>query len=181
MDQEAVRIPIGEWVKTRLAKLGENDLSRQNSVNKSGFGRNISRWVGQETVLPSNVLTLPLVGTNKGHPAVFPPELPAFFIKLLCPVNGLVVDPFAGSGMTGIAAMEIGRDCILIDNNEEYARLAFENLQNTRKDSTFEIELLTKDNLAGSKKSSLLATLLKRHSLGKDRAYKRKHTYQSAV
>ena len=181
MDQEAVRKPIGEWVKTRLAKLGENDLTRQNSVNKSGFGRNISRWVGQETVSPSNVLTLPLVGTNKGHPAVFPPELPAFFIKLLCPANGLVVDPFAGSGMTGIAAMEIGRDCILIDNNMAYAKLAFENLQNARKDAAFEVELLDKDNLTGSKKPSLLVTLLKRHGLGKDRAYRHNRICQSAV
>jgi len=181
MNQDAVRKPIGEWVKSRLANLSENDLTRQNSVNKSGFGRNISRWVGQETVSPSNVLTLPLVGTNKGHPAVFPPELPAFFIKLLCPANGLVVDPFAGSGMTGIAAMEIGRDCILIDNNMAYAKLAFENLQNARKDAAFEVELLDKDNLTGSKKPSLLVTLLKRHGLGKDRAYRHNRICQSAV
>jgi len=181
MDQEAVRIPIGGWVKSRLAKLGENDLTRQNSVNKSGFGRNISRWAGQKTVLPSNALTLPLVGTNKGHPAVFPPELPGFFIKLFCPANGLVVDPFAGSGMTGIAAMEIGRDCILIDNNETYAKLALENLQNAKKGAIFEVELLTKDNSVGSRKPSLLVTLLRRHGLGKDAAYKHNQRYQSAV
>jgi DNA modification methylase len=171
MDQGAVRKPIGKWAKTRLANLSENDLTRQNSVNKSGFGRNISRWVDKKTVLPSNVLTLPLIGVNKGHPAVFPPELPSFFIKLFCPASSLVVDPFAGSGSTGIAAMELGRDCVLIDNNENYAELAFENLQNARKDATFEVELLHKGGSAGSEKPSLLTSLLRRHRAAKDRTY----------
>jgi len=67
-------------------------------VNNSGFGRDLSRWVGKQTVLPPNVITAALVGKNKGHPSVFPIDLPLFFIRLLCPREGLVVDPFAGSG-----------------------------------------------------------------------------------
>ena len=181
MDPDAVRRPIGEWVKTRLANLSENDLTRQNSVNKSGFGRNISRWVGQKTVLPSNVVTVPLVGVNKGHPAAFPPELPAFFIKLLCPANGLVVDPFGGSGMTGIAAMELGRDCVLIDNNEDYAKLAFENLQRARKNATFQVELLAKDSLGDSLKPSLLSALLRKHSTVQDKTCGEAQRSQSKV
>lgn len=117
---DAVRKPIGNWVETRLKKLGENDLSRHNSANNSGFGRDLSRWVGKETVLPANVLTAAVVGRNKGHPAVFPLELPTFFINLLSPEGGLIVDPFAGSGTTGLAAMSQGRNCILIDNNYTY-------------------------------------------------------------
>lgn len=117
---DKVRRPIGDWAESRLAKLGKNDLSRHNSVNQSGFGRDISKWVDKKTVLPSNVLSLALVGKNKGHPAVFPVDLPAFFIKLLCPDDGLVVDPFAGSGTTGIAALQLGIKSILIDNNPKY-------------------------------------------------------------
>lgn len=126
---DAVRKPIGNWVESRLKNLGENDLSRHNSVNDSGFGRDISKWVGKETVLPSNVLSLAVVGKNKGHPAVFPVELPSFFIKLLSPENGLIVDPFAGSGTTGIAALQIGRSCILIDNNQQYYQEAIKRVQ----------------------------------------------------
>jgi len=74
------------------------------------------------------VISAALVGKNKGHPAVYPVELPLFFIKLLCPEDGLVVDPFAGSGTTGIAALSVGRDSILIDNNEAYCHAAFERL-----------------------------------------------------
>ncbi|HEX8720648.1 MAG TPA: site-specific DNA-methyltransferase [Pyrinomonadaceae bacterium] len=129
MNQDAVRRPVGDWVESRLAKLGENDRGRQNSANASGFGRDLSRWVDKRTVLPSNVLSLALVGQNKGHPAVFPVELPLFFIRLLCPEGGLVCDPFGGSGTTGLAALAAGRRSLLIDNNEQYYRAAVKRLR----------------------------------------------------
>ena len=124
IDFDAVKRPIGDWASSRLAKLGRNDTTRQNSANASGFGRNISKWATRTTVLPDNVLSLPLVGKNKGHPAVFPVELPAFFIRLLAPRGGLVIDPFGGSGTTAVAAYQEGRNCILIDNNRRYCRRA---------------------------------------------------------
>lgn len=125
---DGVRKPIGDWVETRLKKLGQNDVSRHNSANQSGFGRDVSRWVGKNTVLPSNVLSLAVVGKNKGHPAVFPVDLPLFFIKLLCPEGGLVMDPFGGSGTTGVAALLADRNCILIDNNQDYCQEAVKRL-----------------------------------------------------
>src|SRR5215213_7329263 len=57
----AVRQPVGDWVESRLRKLGENDVKRHNSANASGFGRDISKWVDKQTVLPSNVLSYALV------------------------------------------------------------------------------------------------------------------------
>lgn len=129
MNQDAVRKPIGDWVQSRLTKLGENDLSRHNSENNSGFGRDISRWVNKQTVLPSNVLSLALVGKNKGHPAVFPVDLPLFFIKLLCPPGGFVIDPFGGSGTTGIAALSATCRSVLIDNNPQYCQEAVRRLR----------------------------------------------------
>lgn len=128
MDQQAVAVPVGDWVNKRLEKLGENDTSRHNSVNESGFGRDISKWVGKKMVLPTNVLTIPLVGKNMGHPAVFPVELPAFFIKLLSREKSLIIDPFGGSGSTGIAALKSNRNCLLIDNNPDYCEIAHDRL-----------------------------------------------------
>jgi DNA modification methylase len=149
---DAVRQPIGDWVESRLAKLGENDLSRHNSVNESGFGRDISKWVGKQTVLPSNVISRALVGKNKGHPAVFPVDLPLFFIKLLSPENGFIVDPFGGSGTTGIAALSAGRRCVLIDNNEQYCKAAIKRL---REEAVAQgNELVTKRTLSLHKKRS---------------------------
>lgn len=128
-NQDAVRKPIGDWVGSRLSKLSENDLTRQNSVNDSGFGRDISKWVGKKTVLPSNVISLPLVGKNKGHPAVFPVDLPLFFIKLLSRESGVVIDPFAGSGTTGLASLSLNRQCVLIENNAQYCQEAIRRLR----------------------------------------------------
>jgi site-specific DNA-methyltransferase (adenine-specific) len=126
---DEIRKPIGDWVRSRLAKLGKNDTSRSNSANASGFGRDISRWVGKRTVLPSNVLSYALVGKNMGHPAVFPVDLPLFFIRLLCPKGGLVVDPFAGSGTVGLAALAHNCRCILIDTDADYCQLALKRLR----------------------------------------------------
>ena len=119
-NRDAIKKPIGEWATSRLKNMSETDLSRHNSANESGFGRDLSKWVGKETVFPSNVLSLALVGKNKGHPAVFPVDLPLFFIKLLSSESDLILDPFSGSGTTGIAALRSGRNSILIDNNKEY-------------------------------------------------------------
>ncbi len=127
---DRVRKPIGKWAETRLSNLGEGDLARHNSVNKSGFGRDLSRWVGKKRVLPSNVITSAVVGKNKDHPAVYPVSIPEFFIKLLCPDNGLVLDPFAGSGTTGIAALALDCNCVLIDNRQTYCDVAIKRLEN---------------------------------------------------
>lgn len=119
-NREAVKKPIGDWAISRLKNLDGDDLARHNSANDSGFGRDLTKWVGKDTVSPSNVLSVALVGKNKGHPAVFPIDLPVFFIKLLCPEGGTVLDPFGGSGTTGIASLMLGRNCILIDNSPKY-------------------------------------------------------------
>lgn len=128
INQDAVKIPVGEWAKPRLQKLGTNDKIRHDSANDSGFGRNISKWKDKKEVLPYNVLTIPLVGTNKGHPAVYPEELPSFFINLLSRPQSWIIDPFAGSGTTGITALKSRRNCILIDSNIEYCETAFKRL-----------------------------------------------------
>ncbi|HVM73749.1 MAG TPA: site-specific DNA-methyltransferase [Candidatus Paceibacterota bacterium] len=121
---DAVRRPIGDWAASRLANLSVTDRARHNSVNASGFGRDISKWVKKESVLPSNVISVPLVGKNMGHPAVFPLGLPKFFIKLLTPENARILDPFGGSGTTGVAAAQENKQFVLIDNNLGYCRQA---------------------------------------------------------
>ncbi len=161
INQDAVRRPVGDWVKSRLAKLGENDLQRHNSVNSSGFGRDISKWVGKTTVLPSNVLSIPLVGKNKGHPAVYPIELPTFFIKLLSRPGSLVVDP--GSGTTAIAALSEGRDCVLVDNNAQYCEIAYRRIMQECQADNFEVsfnQIQGSHNQAYEQQSSVQMTLM---------------------
>lgn len=56
----------------------------------------------------------------KPHPARFPEGLPAFFINLCTDGEDVVLDPFAGSNMTGYAAEKVGRRWVSIEFNEEY-------------------------------------------------------------
>lgn len=55
------------------------------------------------------------------HPARMPHEVPEFFIKFLTKENDLVLDPFAGSNMTGAVAEQLNRNWIGIEINEVYA------------------------------------------------------------
>lgn len=56
------------------------------------------------------------------HFAVFPPELPERCIKAGSPAEGVVLDPFGGSGTVGMVANRLSRRAILIDLNSEYLR-----------------------------------------------------------
>jgi DNA modification methylase len=130
MYQDNVKVPIGGWTEARLGNLKGKDLSRHNSENDSGFGRDLRRWVGKKEVLPSNVLSLALVGRNFKHPAVYPVGLPAFFIRAFTKeYDDVVIDPFCGSGTTGIAAINLHRNSILIDNNKEYCGVAYHRIK----------------------------------------------------
>jgi DNA modification methylase len=58
------------------------------------------------------------------HPTVKPIKLMSYLIKLVTPPNGTVLDPFMGSGSTGVAAKELGFNFIGIEMNEEYLQIA---------------------------------------------------------
>lgn len=135
MYQEAVMKPIGDWSEKRLANLNGKSNLRHNSENDSGFGRDLRNWKNKQLVLPGNTISIPLVGKNMGHPAVFPVGLPEFFIKLFTKQGDNVLDPFAGSGSTGVAAEQLKRNVVLIDNKMEYIELIVKRLLQIRSKS----------------------------------------------
>jgi site-specific DNA-methyltransferase (adenine-specific) len=124
MYQDAVMVPVGEWAKERLVRLSETDKTRDESKVGSGFGKNVSNWVGRGKVYPTNVVYMATECSNKNHSATFPVDLPAWFIKLFTTEGDIVMDPFNGSGTTTLAAIEFNRKYIGIDNNIEYVELA---------------------------------------------------------
>jgi len=67
------------------------------------------------------------------HTAVFPPELLYSPIDAGCPKDGLVLDPFMGSGTTAAVAKEMGRNFIGFEINSEYVKLAEERLEKITK------------------------------------------------
>ena len=123
MYQESVMIPIGEWAKTRLTHLSETDMIRDESKAMSGFGKNVSSWVGRDLVYPTNVIHMATETSNRGHSAAFPKQLPEWFIKLFTQAGDTVLDPFAGSGTTLFVANEMNRNAIGIEIMPEYVEL----------------------------------------------------------
>ena len=128
MYQEEVMVPMGDWKNTRLRNLSEVDKIRDESKAGSGFGKNISNWVGRDMAYPTNVLHLATECNNKNHSAAFPEALPEWFIKLFTKEGDTVLDPFMGSGTTSIVAKRMGRHSIGIEIVPEYHQLAAEAL-----------------------------------------------------
>ncbi|MBX2890420.1 MAG: site-specific DNA-methyltransferase [Saprospiraceae bacterium] len=123
MYQDEVRVPVGDWAKGRLRNLSATDQRRDNAKNGSGFGKNVSNWVGRELVYPTNVLHLATECSNKNHSAAFPRELPEWFIKLFTKEGDTVLDPFAGSGTTLEVAQQMRRHSIGIEIVPEYFQM----------------------------------------------------------
>ena len=128
MFQDEVMVPTGDWAKSRLKNLSEVDKQRDTSKVGSGFGKNISNWVGRDMAYPTNVLHLPTECGNKNHSAAFPSALPNWFIRLFSENGDLVLDPFAGSGTTCIEAAKLGRHYLGMEMKDEYFELALKNL-----------------------------------------------------
>jgi DNA modification methylase len=129
MFQDRVMVPMGNWAKSRLRRLSETDRRRDESRVQSGFGKNISNWVGREMAYPTNVLHMATECSNRGHSATFPIELPQWFIRLFTESGDVVLDPFIGSGTTAIAAALIGRRYVGIEILREYCDLAEKRLR----------------------------------------------------
>ena len=132
MYQDAVKVPVGDWATTRLANLSDTDRIRDESKVESGFGKNISNWVGRDMVYPNNVIHMATECANRQHSAAFPPDLPSWFIKLFTQEGDLVLDPFLGSGTTAMVAKELGRDYLGIDVQAEYCQIAKDRIFQTQ-------------------------------------------------
>ena len=65
---------------------------------------------------------------KRKHPAVFPDKIPFDFIQCFCPENGIVLDPFTGSGSTLVMAQKLGRYFIGFDIEESYCDVANQRL-----------------------------------------------------
>ena len=66
---------------------------------------------------------------NTDHPTQKPEKLLAKLILASCPVDGIVLDPFLGSGTTSVVAKKLGRRFIGIEMNEEYCLWAEKRLE----------------------------------------------------
>jgi len=124
MFQDEVKVPMGKWAETRLSRLSDTDKIRDVSKVGSGFGKNVSNWLGRKLVYPTNVLHLATECSNRNHSAAFPIALPSWFIKLFTQEGDVVLDPFIGVGTTALACINLKRKYIGMELKKEYYELA---------------------------------------------------------
>jgi DNA modification methylase len=126
-DQEAVREPLGTLPNAQSR--GPKDTPLERGPRESGntglhdmamrmrsgniSGRNIR-----------SVWTIPTAPFPEAHFATFPPKLVEPMVKAGCPKGGTVLDPFAGTGTTGLVALSLGRHFIGIELNADYCAMA---------------------------------------------------------
>lgn len=95
------------------------------------------REAGLEGLPRRNVQILKSRGKVKSranvHQTVKPLDLMRWLVRLVCPPGGLVLDPFAGSGSTGIAAVLEGRQFLGIEREPEYVRIAHHRIRHWTK------------------------------------------------
>lgn len=82
---------------------------------------------------PGDFWTIPVTPQrNRSHPAASPVELPLRCIQAGCPPGGMVLDPFSGTGTTGVAALRSGRSYTGIDLNPAFTATARNRLEQHR-------------------------------------------------
>jgi len=93
-------------------------------------GRDGTGWGNGKTRNRRSVWSIATQPYPEAHFATYPPKLIEPCILAGCPENGVVLDPFCGSGTTGDVAVRHGRHFIGIELNEEYCALAKKRIGN---------------------------------------------------
>jgi DNA modification methylase len=121
-DMELIREPIKESNKGFImarARTAQGALGGKNKHNMER--RNYKEIKGANKRSVWKVSTKPFKGA---HFATFPKDLIEPCVLAGCPEGGTVLDPFGGSGTTGIVAANNNRNAILLELNQEYIDLA---------------------------------------------------------
>jgi DNA modification methylase len=141
-DLAAIRVPYktstDEIERRKLDKLGRRNTD-------AGFGRDRTKTYLHGGADPGNVVSVPQNYNQHrgagGHTAAMPEGLAEFFIKACSPADGVVLDPFAGSGTTAVAARRLGRSAGGLEIHQAFVSAARERLRVGRRDDTpFSIE-----------------------------------------
>ena len=101
--------------RTRAARYdtaGATDFAAQPGARRAGGG-SAARFFYSAKASKAERL-------GSKHPTVKPVEVMAWLVRLVTPPGGRVLDPFAGSGTTGVACLREGFDALLIEREAEY-------------------------------------------------------------
>ena len=116
-DHEAIKEPSVKGScgsKFNQGKTAAHQLGRSSEKSRSDNSKRNRR----------SVWSVPTKCFKGAHFAVFPPDLIEPCILAGCPEGGIVLDPFAGSGTTGLVAKKHNRKYLLLELNQEYIEIA---------------------------------------------------------
>jgi len=126
-DAQAIAEPLArpeECERLTPAKFGGANKFTEASKQSRLHSGNEYRGTSTGTRNKRDVWVIHTGGYDGAHFAVMPEELAENCIKAGCPEGGTVLDPFAGSGTTGLVALRLGRQFVGIELNTEYAEMA---------------------------------------------------------
>ena len=137
-DADAIREPHVTFTNQSRMKGGRKHLGKRGGTPETGKNRgnpnlHDGRW--DQAFHPKGrnkrtVWSMPLSKYRDAHFAVFPESLVEHCVKAGSPHKGVVLDPFCGSGTTGLVSLRIERDFIGIDCSQRYCDMASERLRN---------------------------------------------------
>ena len=109
---------------------GKTPINVDNSKDKENVFNGLTRErdMMPETKNKRSVWTVNTKPYKEAHFAVFPTDLIEPCIKAGCPKDGHVLDPFGGSGTTGLVADRLNRNATIIELNKDYVEIAEDRL-----------------------------------------------------
>ena len=125
-DADAIREPTKTNSVNRGTFRGGGSYVNNNAFNNSNYKKPTDTGLEKKPSLLRNKRDVWKITTKpykEAHFATFPKDLIEPCIKAGCPEDGVVLDPFAGSGTVGEVAQELQKDFILIELNPEYIKL----------------------------------------------------------
>ena len=128
-DADAVRTPHSESSLGRY-EYGHNSKAPNDGFHSAGSESGafktdrMGKHVNMTGANLRNVWRFAPAMFKDAHYATFPEELVIRCLKAGCPVPGVALDPFGGAGTVGLVADKLNRDAIIIEINEEYAKMA---------------------------------------------------------
>ena len=125
-DNEVIKEDSAESSKNRLK---QNIANQKGSDRVPGKNNGNMKAVGGDKRNKRSVWTVTTKSFKGAHFATFPMDLIEPCVLAGCPENGTVLDPFGGSGTTGIVASNHNRKAVLIELNAEYIEIARQRIQ----------------------------------------------------
>ena len=123
-DADAIKEPSAYFGKDTRSGMGNIRYEGKRTEGDAAANGQQSFVTINETRNKRSVWTVTTKPFKGAHFATFPPDLIEPCVKAGCPEGGTVLDPFGGSGTTGMVAQRHRRKFVLCELNPEYARMA---------------------------------------------------------